>query len=487
MIELEARAVSRAFGERVAVRGASIRLRPGTLHAVVGENGAGKSTLLKMLAGAVRPSAGEVLVGGRPLAPFDVREAIARGVGLVYQHFALVPGLTALENLMLGDEPAGPFGILRPEDLRARVEDVERRTGMSVPLDVRVSRLGVGERQRLEIVRVLVRGAKALLLDEPTAVLTPGESDALYALLRSLVRSGSTVAVVTHHLEEVVAHADEVTVMRRGEIVHHAPASSADVDTLARIALGEIMPASPMPPVAASAVARLSIEGLSSSGAAGRPLDAFSVTLREGEIVGIAGVDGNGQDALVLGLAGLVPASGKIVLGAHDLSTRSVADRRRLGLETVHADRHRHSLVLGATVGENLVLGDLGVPDERSLIAKRLAASRVDPPDASALAGSLSGGNQQKLVMARALDREPKALVLAHPTRGVDAGAAAFLRTRIREAAAASCAVLLVSGDLAELRALSHRLLVLFGGKVVAELPADAPEDVLGRAMLGAA
>ena len=485
MLELEARGVSRTYGERVAVRDASVRLTAGKIHAIVGENGAGKSTLLKMLAGAVVPTSGEVLVGGAPLSPATQREAIRRGVGLVYQHFSLVPAFTGLENLMLGAEPAGALGWLDPAKTSRRAEELAERTGLSVRLGVRASELGVGEQQRLEILRLLVRGAQALLLDEPTAVLTRGEADALYGRLRRIADAGATVAVVTHHLAEVCAHADEVTVLRGGAIVHHGDAGAEPVEALARRALGEV-PSVPSP-VAVPPGAEEAL-GVRTLGARAGSSSVHDVTLsvRRGEVVGVAGVDGNGQDALVLALAGLADSvSGQIAIAGRDVTRDDVRARRAAGLEIVHGDRLRHGLLADASVGDNLVLGDAGGPDEHATAARRLAASRATPSSLDLAAGAFSGGNQQKLVIARALDRHPRVLVAAHPTRGVDAAAGAEIRARLLAAAAGGAAVLVVSGDLGELRALAHRLVVMHRGRVVAELAADVDESTLGAAMLG--
>jgi simple sugar transport system ATP-binding protein len=485
-VPIEAVDVAKRYGDCVAVRRVSVRLDPGKIHALVGENGAGKSNLLKMMGGLVEPDQGEILVGGAPLRPFRAAEAIRRGVGLVHQHFALVETFTGLENLMLGVEPVGPLGVLRPAEMLRRAREVAAETGLDVPLDLPVAHLGVGERQRLEILRVLVRGARALLLDEPTAVLTAQEADGLYVLLRRVADGGATVAVVTHHLREVIAHADEVTVLRRGEHVHHGAVRETTLEQLTALVLGEIGEVPAPAPLAVGAEVLLAVRGLASSGGASEALKGVSIEVRRGEVVGVVGIDGNGQDSLVQALSGLERCrSGTIEVRGQDVTSLGVHGRRGAGVEVIFGDRHRHGVIEQATVHDNLVLGDLGMDDEDRVAEARLEASGAVPRDGQAAVRSFSGGNQQKLVVARALGRSPVVLVAAYPTRGVDAGACAALQQRIAAAAREGTAVLLVSADWGELRALCHRLVVLVKGAITAELPSTASEAELGRAMLG--
>ncbi|WP_437964901.1 ATP-binding cassette domain-containing protein [Sorangium sp. So ce260] len=510
--------VTRRYGDQVAVRGASLRLAPGALHAIVGENGAGKSTLLKLSAGVLAPDAGVVRVDGAPLRPATPAEAARRGVGMVHQHFMLVGSFLALENVVLGCEPTRRGGRLDLAGARARARALMQTAGLSIPLDAATSALTVGERQKLEILRVLYRGARAILLDEPTAVLSPLEADGLYATLRRLVREGRTVAVVTHRLDEVVRFADHVTVMRRGQVVLSRPAARRSSDAGAADAEGELTraimggeppPRVERPPLDEGAPAALEIDGLTVTGAGGRRLlDGVTLAVRAGEIAGVAGVEGNGQRELVRALAGMEPrAAGRVAVGGIDLSSWDIRARRAC-LGVVHEDRHAEGVLLGASVGDNLVLGDLGeLPRgargrdaEAALVARRIARFRVEPPDPSRLAGELSGGNQQKIVVARALDRvapaapgpgEPArarrraAAILAQPTRGVDVGAAAVIHAAIAEAAAAGLAVLVISADLGELRRLCHRLFVMRQGRIVATLPPACSDEQIGRAMLG--
>jgi simple sugar transport system ATP-binding protein len=494
---LELDDVSRRFGDFLAVQGASVRVAPGAVHAVVGENGAGKSTLMKMAAGVLAPSSGVVRVDGRPLSPATPAEAIRRGVGMVHQHFMLVGAFQAIENVILGGEPTRSLGRLDLAAARTRVETIMKSAGLSVPLDAVTSTLTVGERQRLEILRVLYRGARALLLDEPTAVLSPLEAEDLYAMLRRLAGDGASIAVVTHRLDEVARFADHVTVMRRGRAVLSRAqdrAAPLSADELTRAIMGgEPPPPFSPPPLAEGAAPVLEIEGLSLSAPDGhRLLDGVDLTVRAGEIVGVAGVEGNGQRELVRAIAGMEPrAGGRVAVGGKDLAGAAVRARRP-ALGVVHEDRHAEGLLLDASVGDNLVLGDLGDPgplDEAATIARRIERFGVHPPDAARLAGELSGGNQQKIVIARALDRlapgTKAAAVLAQPTRGVDVGAAAVIHRAIGDAAAAGIAVLVLSADLGELRRLSHRIVVMRRGKIVATLPREAEEVEIGRAMLG--
>jgi simple sugar transport system ATP-binding protein len=498
---LDLASVSRRFGDFLAVDAASARLVPGEIHAIVGENGAGKSTLLKMAAGVLAPSAGTVHIDGRPLSPATPAEAIRRGVGMVHQHFMLVSAFRAIENVVLGGEPTLSFGRLDLAGATARAREIMESAGLAVPLDAPTSSLTVGERQRLEILRVLYRGARALLLDEPTAVLSPLEAEDLYATLRRLAEGGASIAVVTHRLDEVTKHADRVTVMRRGKVVLSAKqdrAAPLSTDDLTRAIMGgEPPPAFAPPPLAEGAEAVLSVEGLTLETAGGqRVLDGVELSVRAGEIVGVAGIEGNGQRELTRALAGLEPrAHGKVRVAGQDLAGAR-ARARRPSLGVVHEDRHAEGLLLDASVGDNLVMGDLGdaaALDEDGTIARRIEAFGVQPPDRERLAGELSGGNQQKIVIARALDRlragregrAKAAVILAQPTRGVDVGAAAVIHRAIGDAAAAGMAVLVMSADLGELRRLSHRIVVMRRGKIVASLPREASETEIGRAMLG--
>jgi general nucleoside transport system ATP-binding protein len=480
---LELDGVHKRFGAVRAVAGVTLSFERNRVHAVVGENGAGKSTLLRIGAGLLAPDEGEVRVNGRRLDPHTPAEAIARGVAMVQQHFALVDAFTALENIVLGVEPVrSPLARLDMGTAREKVAAIMRELGAEIPLDARVSSLGVGDRQRLEIVRALYRDTKTLILDEPTAVLTPGEADALYAILRRLA-DGRAIVVVTHKLDEVRAYADVATVMRHGAIVETREVTRTEetVRQLADAMMGATSVAAPSLDEKAARVTGdpvIVVNGLH----VGRRVRGLSLEVRGGEIVGVAGVEGNGQRELVRALAGLeAPDAGTIDPPAGELAI-------------VHEDRHQDGLVLDASVRDNTVLGELARFSRRGIIDRgavdREALARVEmaqaPRDLDSLARALSGGNQQKLVVARAIARIGRArgLVAAHPTRGVDLAAARAIHERIRAAAAAGAAVLVVSADLAELRALCDRLIVIARGRISAELPAGASDAEIGHAML---
>lgn len=464
-----------------AVAGVSLAIEAGRVHAVVGENGAGKSTLLKMAAGIVAPDAGEVRVQSRRLDPHTAREAIARGVGMVQQHFALVGALTAIENVMLGAEPVRTAGRLDVRAARARAEAAAKEVGASIDWDAPAQTLSLGDRQRLEIVRMLVRDACAVILDEPTAVLAPIEAAALYATLRRMADAGRAVVVVTHRLDEVRDNADVVSVMRRGKLVSTRAMDKSDqaVREITRDIMGDDPPPALQRTARALGGVRIDAREVRKASA----LRGATLSVRAGEIVGVAGVEGNGQRELVRVLSGIDRPDGG------ELRTGSVA--------VVHEDRHAEGLVLDASVRDNLVLGELGSfarfawVDARSV--DREARARMDragvvPPNLDTPARALSGGNQQKVVVARAMARgaHASALVFAQPTRGVDLGSARAIHAEIVRAADTGKAVLVVSADLAELRALCDRVVVMARGRIVAELPPDASDARFGEAMLGA-
>jgi simple sugar transport system ATP-binding protein len=484
--------LDKRFGAVHAVAAVSLDFEAGCVHAVAGENGAGKSTLLRMAAGIVRPDAGTVRVDGVAVAPDNPREAIRRGIGMVQQHFALVPSLTALENAMLGAEPVRSFGALDGGAARARARAAAAQMGVTLDWDAPVETMGVGDRQRLEIVRTLMRDARVVILDEPTAVLTPAEADALYATLRRLAGAGRAVIVVTHRLDEVRRYADVASVLRRGALVSTRPLKGGDEDEVLAAVTRDIMGQDP-PPRLARAPHPLGDVALTLRDVRrGHALRGVTFDVRAGEIVGLAGVEGNGQRELVRVLAGLEGHDGGELLGA---------DGQACGAESVvvvHEDRLAEGLVLRASVRDNLVLGELarfsrgllGFVDFAALdreAGARLERAQLAPDRLPLPAASLSGGNQQRVVVARAVARADRAavLVLAQPTRGVDLRAARAIHAEIVRVAAAGKAVLLVSADLAELRALCDRVLVIARGRIAAELPPDAPDARFGDAMLG--
>jgi simple sugar transport system ATP-binding protein len=543
--------VAKSFGPVRANRAASLEVRTGEIHALVGENGAGKSTLMRMLAGLFAPDAGTIEVLGRDVTGWDTNAAIAAGVGMVHQHFMLVPTLTVAENVVLGREltKGGTLDLARAE---REVGELAERTGLRVEASRRVSALSVGEAQRVEILKVLWRGAKVLILDEPTAVLSPPEVDELWHVLRGLRASGDTIVLITHKLDEVMEISDAITVMRAGRTVDRlvtretTPSAIAKamvgrevtlgmLDAAAHGAVGAVgsvggpsatgpAPAAGGPPEhnmtgggharitavmpavsaarAAAATPALSIRDLVVAGHnRPRAVDGLALDVFPGEILGIAGVEGNGQTELLEAIAGLrAPARGRILLGATDVTAASVKQRAAAGLSHVPEDRHRRGLILDYSVAENLILGEQdrftrggragGTLDFERVAEharRQVAEFDIRPADPSLPARALSGGNQQKIVIAREMGRDFSVLLAAQPTRGVDVGAIEFIHARLRAARDARKAVLLVSAELNEILALADRIAVMYGGRIVTILPrAQASEEVLGPFMTGA-
>ncbi len=516
-LAIRATGIRKVFGDVVANRNASLEVRTGEIHAVVGENGAGKSTLMRMIAGMYAPDAGTLEVGGRTVTGWSTREAIAAGVGMVHQHFMLVPTLTVAENLVLGQEPVRGVQFDRAGAEEA-VRALGERTGLRVDPSRLVSDLSVGELQRVEILKVLFRGARILVLDEPTAVLSPPEVQDLWRVLRTLVADGGTVVVITHKLDEVVEISQSITVMRAGETVGHMQTAEATPSSIARMMVGrevklaleetgegrqEMVDGGWQMADArgGSATAHSALRLTQLTVASARRADevaGVSIELRPGEIFGIAGVEGNGQTELIEAIAGLRPvSSGSIHLGSHDITRWSVRQRADAGLSHIPEDRHRRGLVLDYSIADDLILGVQHgftrgiVLDKERIISnagERIAQFDVRPGAPDAPARSLSGGNQQKVVIARELrGREFSVLLAVQPTRGVDVGAIEFIHQQLRAARDAGKAVLLVSADLVEVLALSDRVAVMYGGKLVVTLPADkASAEVLGPWMTGA-
>ena len=488
---------SRRFGDCVALADAALEVAAGTVHALCGENGAGKSTLMRVVYGLERADAGSLELGDRvELARHDVVGAQARGVGMVHQHGMLVPTLTLADNAALGHEPVRGGRYDRAAAARALVA-AAAKLGQRLDPDALAGDLTVGEQQRAELAMVAARSPRLLILDEPTALLTPAEVDALFAMIRARADGGGAVVLVTHKLDEVIRVADEVTVLRGGRTV---ASWSAEV-TAAEIARAMIggeppPPATRPPPPAAGAAIGLAVDALDVPGPRGGGAAAVTLAVAAGEVVGVAGVEGNGQRELALAIAGLTPiARGAVTIGGVDVTRASVAARRAHGLAHVPEDRHRHGLVATATVADNVALGRLAEVGRGPLIdraavtalaARLIAEHDLRPADPAALAGALSGGNQQKLVVARELDRPGLRAVLAvHPTRGVDLAAAARIHARLRAVAAAGAAVLMIAADLDELLALCHRVVVMHRGAVVGELAGAALAAADARARLG--
>ncbi len=436
-----------------AVDGVDLELLPGEIHALVGENGAGKSTLAAIAYGAVRPDEGTVAASGP--------------VGLVHQHFKLIERLRVWENVLLNREPRRGLTIDVPA-ARARVRRLGERYGLAVDPDARVEALPVGIKQRVELLRELDREPAVLLLDEPTAALAPGEIAAFFATVRELAGRGTAVLVVTHKLAEVIAYADRVTVMRAGRVVARHAVAETDLEAIARAMVGGELPA--LAARAATAPAPLlEARGLSAGGAGG--LVAADFAVGAGEIVGVAGIEGNGQTALADALAGVIPFAGELRFAGEPLRPDDPpAARLRRGIRVIPQDRRGEALVLDWSVRDNVALGR-----QRTLAPARygeaaravIAAFDVRPPDPDAIAGALSGGNQQKLVVGRTLAAAPKLIVAYQPTRGIDIGAAALVQSRLIEARNAGAGVLLISFELDEIFALADRVLVLSRGRFV--------------------
>jgi simple sugar transport system ATP-binding protein len=473
-------------------------VRRGEVHALLGENGAGKSTLMNVVYGLHQPDEGRVVLRGEPVHIGSPREAIGLRIGMVHQHFMLIPVMSVAENVVLASEPRRG-ALLDVAAAERRVRELSERFGLAVDPRARVEDIGVGQQQRVEILRVLHRGADILILDEPTAVLTAQESADLFKVLRSLTAQGVSVIFISHKLREVLEIADRVTVLRRGKKVGTVETKGATEASLAKLMVGRDVlfrlekgdgerPAAPQP--------LLVIDGLEVEDERGLPaVNGLSLEVRAGEVVGLAGVDGNGQSELVEAIAGLrQPKAGSISVAGRDITRAGVRGAIAAGVGHIAEDRHRRGLVLDFSLAENLAMRDyrrearFGLLSPRRMVerSRRLLEEydvRGGRPDAPA--SSLSGGNQQKVVIAREIAEEPQVLVAAQPTRGLDVGAIEFVHRRLLEQRAAGRGVLLVSLELEEIRALADRVLVIYEGRIVAELPPDASDEELGIAMTG--
>jgi ABC-type uncharacterized transport system ATPase subunit len=495
---LELRGITKRFPGVVANDHVDFDLRPGEVHALLGENGAGKSTLMNVLYGLYHPDEGEILINSEPVRIHSPKDAIGRGIGMVHQHFMLIPVMTVAENIILANEPTHGGVLLDYGAARKRVAELSRTFNFKIDPDARVERITVGQQQRVEILKALYRGADLLILDEPTAVLTPQEAQELFEILRTLVREGMSVIFISHKLNEVLEIADRITVLRRGKKIDTVPREGATEAALARMMVGrevllrvEKAPPSPGEPV-------LRVEGLYVLD--DRRLEAVrgvSFEVRRGEIVGIAGVDGNGQSELIESLTGLRhPESGRVLLGDTDVTRASAGKILDRGLGHIPEDRQRRGLVLEFSLAENLALHDFDKePNSRLgwLFPQRLvrwAKELLEQFDVrgggpQTRAGALSGGNQQKVVLAREIGRDPKVLIAGQPTRGLDVGAIEFVHRRLVEARDGGEAVLLVSLELDEVLSLSDRILVMYEGRIVAEYGPQVSEEQLGIAMTG--
>ncbi|WP_181612094.1 ABC transporter ATP-binding protein [Nonomuraea soli] len=491
--------ITKRFPGVVANRDIHLSVEKGQIHAIVGENGAGKSTLMKILYGMQKPDEGTIAVNGTKVSFHSPADAINVGIGMVHQHFMLADNLTVLENVILGSEPRkGGVGI----DFgaaRKKIKEISDSYGLGIDPDVLVEDIGVGTRQRVEILKVLYRGAKILILDEPTAVLVPHEVDELFENLKGLVREGLTIIFISHHLDEVLKVADAITVIRRGTTVASVDPASVTARQLAELMVGSELPSPETRESTVTDVVAVSVRGLTVLSADGRPLiDNISFDVRKGEVLGIAGVEGNGQAELVEAIMGMRVAAGTITLGEADISAWPTLRRREAGVGFIPEDRHRHGLLLESPLWENRILGhQTQKPNVKGPWIDRKGARAdtqriveeydVRTPGIDVKAAALSGGNQQKLIVGREMSGDPVFLIASHPTRGVDVGAQAAIWDHLRHARAAGLAVLLISADLDELIGLSDTLKVILRGRMVADVdPANVTPEELGSAMTGA-
>ncbi|MFC6597509.1 ABC transporter ATP-binding protein [Kitasatospora paranensis] len=485
----------------VANHDIDITVRRGTVHALMGENGAGKSTLMKILYGMQKPDEGTIAIDGEQAEFNTPADAIARGIGMVHQHFMLADNLTVWENVVLGGEKLHGIG----GKARAKIKEISDQYGLGVRPDVLVEDLGVADRQRVEILKVLYRGARILILDEPTAVLVPQEVDALFANLRELKSEGVTVIFISHKLHEVLAVADAISVIRRGTTVGDADPKSVTARQLAEMMVGAELPSPESRESTVTETEMLRADGLriakpDAEGIERVVLDDISLRIRKGEILGIAGVEGNGQAELVEAIMGMLPLdAGSVTLDGRDLTAVATRARREAGIGYIPEDRHRHGLLLEAPLWENRILGHVSeAPNSKGFLLDPAGARKdteriveeydVRTPGIEVTAASLSGGNQQKLIIGREMSHRPKLLIAAHPTRGVDVGAQAQIWEQIRSAQREGLAVLLISADLDELIGLSDTIRVIYRGRLVADAdPATVTAEDLGTAMTGAA
>jgi general nucleoside transport system ATP-binding protein len=497
---LELRGITKQFPGVLANDHVDFELRRGEVHALLGENGAGKSTLMSILYGLYHPDEGEILIDGQPVKMNTPREAIDRGIGMVHQHFMLIPVMTVAENIVLAEEPTTAGLLLDFATARKRVDDIAKQFNFAINPDARIENISFGQQQRVEILKALYRRADILILDEPTAVLTPQEAQELFAILKSLVREGMSIIFITHKLNEVLEIADRITVLRRGKKIQTLPAAGATEQSLASLMVGRdvllrVEKESPQPGDPLLEVEELHVLD-------DRELPAVrgvSFQVRAGEIVGVAGVDGNGQTELIESLTGLRSSvSGRFSVDGRDLTGASTHRILGDGVGHIPEDRQRRGLVLEFSLAENMALHDFDRPPNSRFgwlrpgrlveRAKRLIKEfDVRGGGPQTLARSLSGGNQQKVVVAREVESDPRLLIAAQPTRGLDVGAIEFVHRRLVEERDEGRAVLLVSLELDEVLSLSDRILVMYEGEIVGEYGPDVTEEELGVAMLGGA
>ncbi|MEW6207357.1 MAG: ABC transporter ATP-binding protein [Acidobacteriota bacterium] len=495
---VEMRGVTKRFGDVLANDSISLAVEPASIHAIIGENGAGKSTAMNILYGFYSADSGDILINGEQRRIENPRDAIRLGLGMVHQHFMLVEPLTVTENIILGAEP-GSAAAIDFKQSRARVRELSEQYGLRINPDARIADLSVGQQQRVEILKTLYRGAQILILDEPTAVLTPQEVGEMFSILRSLRDQGKTIIIITHKLAEVLALSDRITVMRDGKVVGNLSTREATAEGLARLMVGRevllrVEKTDAQPKDAVLTARNLSLESPTVHGSLGD----VSFEVRAGEILGLAGVEGNGQTELIEIIAGLRHQTrGVILLSGKSIDRLDARRRKSLGIAHIPEDRHRRGLLLDFDLAANSILGVHRNPplSGKVLLNERVIAERADklvreydvrPPNIALPARALSGGNQQKLIVAREFDIKPKLMLVSQPTRGVDIGAIEFIHKKLIELRDAGAAILLVSAELDEILSLSDRVLVMYEGRVVGEVdPRSVSESEIGLMMTG--
>jgi general nucleoside transport system ATP-binding protein len=494
---LELRGITKRFGPVVANDGIDFDLRTGEVHALLGENGAGKSTLMSILYGLYSPDEGEIRVNGEPAKVDSPARAIGLGIGMVHQHFMLVPVMTVTENIVLGEEPTRG-ALLDVREGSRKVKELSDRYGLAVDPDAVIEQVSVGMQQRVEILKTLYRDARILILDEPTAVLTAQESHELFEVLSALKQDGVSIVFISHKLNEVLEISDRVTVLRRGKRIDTVPTEGATEESLARLMVGRDVLLRVEKEAAKRGGPVLEVEDVHVRDLRGlEAVKGVSLEIRGGEVVAIAGVDGNGQLELVQAIAGVVvPESGRVSIAGKDVTGRGVRTTTEAGVAHIPEDRHLCGLVLDFTLAENLALREyrerpisnhgLLSPGQMNARARTLLREYdVRGGDPNTLASALSGGNQQKVAVAREIASKPKLLIAHQPTRGLDVGAIEFVHRRLLTERDEGKGILLVSLEFEEIRSLADRILVMYEGQIVGEFPPDASEEELGVAMTG--
>jgi ABC-type uncharacterized transport system ATPase subunit len=493
--------ITKRFPGVVANDNVNLRVEPGEIHAICGENGAGKSTLMKILYGMQPADEGEMRINGEVVHFSSPTDAIEAGIGMVHQHFMLADQMTVLENVILGSEPVKAGGLIDFAEAERHLREVGESYGLAVDPHDLVETLEVGEKQRVEIIKVLFRGARILILDEPTAVLVPQEVEELFRNLRELQAGGATIIFIDHKLQEVLEISDRITVIRRGKTVTTVEADAVSAADLAELMVGSELPSPETTMSTVTDEIALEVVGLTVLDDEGRPaVDDVSLKVHRGEVLGVAGIEGNGQAELIDAIIGTAdPSAGHVRLLGEDITTSSVRHRRESGIAFVPQDRHADGLLLDASLWENAALGhqtkrpfSKGFWIDRAGARERTETIRTDfdvrSPGVDVTARALSGGNQQKLIIGRELTADPLVFVAAHPTRGIDVGAQAEVWNDIREARADGLATLLISADLDELIGLSDTIVVMYHGRLVATLdPTEITPRILGSYMTGAA